>query len=287
MRAVYALLLAGLSCASPIFSTEKVDLNAVQAGADKMVEVDLTESTVNDDGLVIKTAVSFNVEVAKGVAIINDQYMMPVGVSKFTVQTTVSEYELMPSGLRMATPKEQEPVALSVAAHVEFDFQGHLHLQLQVIEAEGKDLSEQHYSAVELVLDENMNEQARIIMATAKPIAPEDIEQAEDVVPTSGEDSVSDSTELEVKKNKCKIFKWYNSQPVEVRVGVSVGGAAAFALVSVLLFKCCRLCCAPKKKGPRPPPKGKFYARNIQAANNKRAFIPIKQYKYQKVAVAV
>jgi len=286
MRAVVALMLAGLSCASPI----------AKLALPSPFEIDLTEDVVNQDGLDVRTSVSFAVEVNKGVAVINDKYLVPVGVAKFTLQTAVNEYVVSPSGTRLAMDNEKIPVQVSVAAQVAFDAEHHMHVQLQVLEAEGKDLSMQHFTEIELMLDEDKNERYRIPCKAPKAIAPTDIETAEQADMSSSEDDESSedvsSEDLdlvlvsdELDEKKCKLVKWYNSQPVGVRVGVSVGGAVVFALVFVALVKCMRCCCCPEQAKRRaPPPKGKFYVRNIHAANSKRAFVPLKQYKFQKLA---
>lgn len=300
MRSIFALMCAGLAVAEPLLSQERVTVTSIQQDANRLLEVDLSENMVQDDGLLVKTFAHFEVAIEEGVAIVNNEYEVPVGVAKFSVMTNVQEFVMLPEGARLASSKEVKPVTLGVASHVDFDMDGHLHLKLQILEKEGVELEHQHLASLEIMLDENNNEVGRLLTADrdVKPIAKNDIANADDVVPAppstveGHHGHKKHHHEKHHKKHQhehhdhhhgCKKLKqWYGALPLYSKIGVQFGVGFGLTLFVAFLVSMVRVCCC-KPRAVKAAKATATYRKNIEASNARRAFIPIKQYKYVKV----
>lgn len=280
MRSLYATVLAAAAAvlAAPVVEKDLVTIQTAETRGDKYLQVDIAESAIEADGLLYHTDVSFKVEVVEGVALLNDDIAVPFGAARFEIDSQVHEYAITESGLRQLAAEDVRPVALHVGTNLHLDVAGHMQLQVQVWRVEGQDLDMAHIVAVDIALDDDLNEVARIVVGDAPVVSAEDAAAGAD----DGLQGVRDAWQA-VRHALCNVECWFQAQAPAVRASLVVATVVGLALVAAMLVCCCRVCCGPSKRRVAEA-KRRNYAKTIQTSA--KVFTPIKKtaYKYTPLA---
>merc|ERR1712087_474126 len=135
--------------------------------------------------------------------------------------------------------------------------------------------------AVELILDENNNEEARIVVGSVDATDATTLDDvfANDEVTDElmiDDDVVCSLLDIYSNADGCDIKTVWNSTSVCDKFKIiALPLVGLLALISLVTMCTCMCCCTKK-------PTKKQYAKNIQKTHNK-VFIPVKKYKYTAI----
>lgn len=253
-KLVAVAALAACSLGSSVPLAEKV---GVQVLSDHRNEIELavTDDTLDSDGLLVSASVDVKVDVLDGIAMINGQYVLPIGLTHIAMKTDVKKYVMSPIGKKRKCHKTLHDVDVGIAARVSHDPKAlnTMHITLQLTEFDGVTREIEHTTLVSVSLNEKDEELVRTIDPKSKPLTRhEKLEAAKHKISKFVE-KATDAMQDDAQSAEDWFMTYWNNANDYGKVSI----VAVISLVSFIVlvgFVCLvnRICCvssASKSKG--------------------------------------
>jgi len=224
------------------------------------IEVAVTDDTLDSDGLLVSASVDLKVEVLQGMAMINGQYALPIGLTHIQTKANVKQYVMSPVGKKRRCHKTLHAMDVGIAARVTQDKHA-MHIALQLTEYDGATREIEHTTLLSVTLNDKDEELVRTVDPKAKPLTPQEKSEAANHKVSKFVDKATETIHEEYQSGADWLMtQWNNSNDYGKVSIVAVISLVSFVVLTGFIYLVNRIFCYSSAKKSL---KGSNYRKNL------------------------